>query len=254
MVEVVRVCKDFGRHPVLIDVDLEIAAGETVAIVGPSGSGKTTLLRCLNGLEQIGAGKIVIAGETLQDRTSARSSGLARGKSLAAIRRRIGIVFQQYNLFPHLSALDNITLAQKAVLKRPRAEAVERGLSLLKKVGLEAKAHSRPSQLSGGQQQRVAIARALAMDPALLLLDEITSALDPQMTGEVLRVVQQLADDGMTMVVVTHEMGFARHAAHRVVFMADGQVVESGSAKQVLDSPNMAATQAFLSSVLTAES
>lgn len=252
MVEAEAVSKNFGRHQALVDVDFTVGRGDTVAIIGSSGSGKTTLLRCLNGLETISAGRITIDGTVLQRAESGKSATALKGSALRLARRSIGIVFQQYNLFPHLSALENISLAQTAVLKRSRAEAHERSHALLAKVGLANKAENRPSQLSGGQQQRVAIARALAMDPSLLLLDEITSALDPQMTGEVLRVVRQLADDGMTMVAVTHEMGFARHVASRIVVMADGQIVEEGKSGELLDNPKTEVTQRFLAASLDA--
>ena len=222
------------------DVSTEIARGEVVVIIGPSGSGKSTFLRCLNGLEEFDAGNIVIDGVDLADRKT----------DINLVRREVGMVFQQFNLFPHKTVLENITLAQTAVRKRSPAEAVSKGRALLVKVGIAEKEAEYPSRLSGGQQQRVAIARALAMDPKVILFDEPTSALDPEMVGEVLQVIRDLAAEGMTMVVVTHEMGFAREVADRVIFMADGVIVEEGTPAELFGNPQQERTQDFLSKVL----
>jgi ABC-type polar amino acid transport system ATPase subunit len=221
---------------VLDGVDLDVHRGEVVVLIGPSGAGKSTLLRCINGLERIQEGTIRVAGEEL----------VYKEKALNHIRSRIGMVFQAFNLFPHMKVIDNITMAQQDVLNRPRAEAVARAEELLERVGLAEKAQTYPGNLSGGQQQRLAIARALAMDPEVMLFDEPTSALDPELVGEVLHVMRTLADEGMTMVVVTHEMRFARRAADRVVLMADRQIVEEGTPEEVLENPRSERGQAFL--------
>ncbi len=242
--------KSFGRVHVLTGVSLNITRGEVVAVIGPSGSGKTTFLRCLNRLESITAGEILFKGQTLARKLPGQPGFELAGEPLRRLRMEIGIVFQQYNLFPHLSALDNIALAPINVRRVPRGEAESQAMNLLAKVGLEDKALYLPIQLSGGQQQRVAIARALAMNPDLMLFDEVTSALDPEMTAEVLDVIRTLAKDGMTMVVVTHEMGFARYVANRVVLMAGGKVVEEGSPEQVFDSPRNERTRTFLQAIL----
>ncbi len=242
--------KSFGRVHVLTGVSLNITRGEVLAVIGPSGSGKTTFLRCLNRLESITAGEILFKGQVLARKLSGQPEVELAGESLRRLRMEIGIVFQQYNLFPHLSALDNITLAPINVRRVPRAQAEIQAMKLLAKVGLEDKAQYLPVQLSGGQQQRVAIARALAMNPDLMLFDEVTSALDPEMTAEVLDVIRTLAKDGMTMVVVTHEMGFARYVANRVVLMAEGKVVEEGSPEQVFDNPQNERTRTFLQAIL----
>jgi glutamate transport system ATP-binding protein len=236
-----RIVKRFGEHTVLDRVSLDVLPGEVIVVVGPSGSGKSTLCRCINALETIDDGTITVDGEPLP----------ADGMALAALRARLGMVFQQFNLFPHLSVLENVTLAPRLVHRVPRAEAEVRGRRLLDRVGLAAKANARPASLSGGQQQRVAIARALAMEPTVLLFDEPTSALDPETIHEVLDVMSDLAADGTTMVVVTHEMGFARRAADRVVFMADGRIVEESSPEAFFSAPASDRAREFLSRVLS---
>jgi ABC-type polar amino acid transport system ATPase subunit len=231
--------KSYGRFPALRGVDMDVAAGEVVVIIGPSGSGKSTLIRCINLLEKFQAGEIVVDGNVL--------SG---GKSLKQVRAEVGMVFQSFNLFPHLSVLDNVTLAPRRVRGLTRLEAEERAHALLERVGLGSQSHKRPAQLSGGQQQRVAIARALAMEPRILLFDEPTSALDPEMVGEVLAVIQSLARTGVTMIIVTHEMGFARRVADRIVFMDGGMIAEQGAPKELFETPREARTRAFLDAVL----
>jgi polar amino acid transport system ATP-binding protein len=232
--------KWFGEHHVLRGIDLDIHDGEVLAIIGPSGSGKSTLLRTINVLEEPTEGRVVFDGTELTDiRTD-----------LDRARRRIGMVFQQFNLFPHMTAQRNVTIALERVLGLGRQEARERALENLRAVGLEHKAGAYPGHLSGGQQQRVAIARSLAMQPKLMLFDEVTSALDPELVKEVLDVMQRLAADGMTMVLVTHEMGFAREVADRVIFMDDGCILEEGDPRQVFESPRHPRTQRFLSQVL----
>jgi len=250
-VEATGIHKWFGTAHVLDDVSLQVANGEVVVLIGPSGSGKTTLLRCLNHLERIDRGRLLINGHLIGYRENAQ--GELREDSEAEIarqRREIGFVFQHFNLFPHLTAEQNIALAPVRVRKVSRALALDEARRLLARVGLDDKRDSYPSQLSGGQRQRVAIARALAMRPRLMLFDEPTSALDPEMVGEVLAVMRELASDGMTMVVASHEMGFARGVADRVVMMDAGQLIEAGPPGQVLDSPAHERTQAFLSKVL----
>jgi polar amino acid transport system ATP-binding protein len=249
-----------GRIEALRDVSMDVPAGQVVVIIGPSGSGKSTLLRCINHLEMPDSGTVVVDGVPLTDAANRRRSsasgrrGSANGRRLSAninqVRMEVGMVFQQFNLFPHLSVLDNITLAPRIVRQRSRANAEAIAMDLLHKVGIPEKAHSYPGQLSGGQQQRVAIARALAMQPKIMLFDEPTSALDPEMIKEVLDVMLDLARDGMTMVVVSHEMGFARAAASRVIFMDDGQIVEDTTPAQLFDSPREARTREFLSKIL----
>lgn len=232
-----------GRGQVVRAVDgvsAEVSPGEVVVIIGPSGSGKSTFLRCLNGLEAFNDGHIVIDGVDLANKKT----------DINKVRREVGMVFQQFNLFPHKTVLNNITLAQKLVRKRSGKEAEEKALQLLKKVGISEKQAEYPSRLSGGQQQRVAIARALAMDPKVMLFDEPTSALDPEMVGEVLDVMKQLAKEGMTMVVVTHEMGFAREVADRVLFMDAGKLVEEGTPEEIFGHPKNERTQLFLSQIL----
>ena len=236
LVQMRGVVKKFGDTVVLDGVDLDVHRGEVVVLIGPSGAGKSTLLRCINGLERVQEGTIRVAGEEL----------VYKEKALNRVRSRIGMVFQSFNLFPHMKAIDNITMAQQDVLNRPRSEAVARAEELLERVGLAEKAQAYPDNLSGGQQQRLAIARALAMDPEVMLFDEPTSALDPELVGEVLQVMRTLADEGMTMVVVTHEMRFARRAADRVVLMADTRIVEEGTPEQVLENPRSERGQAFL--------
>jgi polar amino acid transport system ATP-binding protein len=239
IIHIENVHKYFGRIHALRGVSLDVLQGEVVVILGPSGSGKSTLLRCINHLEVNNSGKIIVDGILLKS-----------AQNINAVRREVGMVFQQFNLFPHLTVMRNLTLAQCVVRKRSAEEAEKIALSLLHKVGIEEKAQAYPSQLSGGQQQRVAIARALAMNPKIMLFDEPTSALDPEMIKEVLDVMLDLAKEGMTMVVVSHEMGFARAAASRVIFMDEGQIVEQGSPDQIFDSPTQDRTKLFLSKVL----
>jgi polar amino acid transport system ATP-binding protein len=233
--------KRFGRLEVLRGIDLSVESGDVVCVIGPSGSGKSTLLRCINLLEPPEQGRIVLEGK---DITRARKT------ELNFVRRRIGMVFQQFNLFPHKTALENVTLAQRTVLERSKDEAQAKGRALLERVGLADKVDEYPERLSGGQQQRVAIARALAMDPHVMLFDEVTSALDPELIKEVLDVMRELVAEGMTMVVVTHEMGFARDVADRVAFMDGGVVVELGTPEQVLSNPAEERTRRFLGAVL----
>ena len=242
--------KRFGAFQALRGVSLDVAAGEVLCVIGASGSGKTTLLRCVNQLVAIDAGAIWLGGELLGRRVEAGRLYPLSEAEIARQRRRTGMVFQRFNLFPHLTALQNVTEGPVQVLRRQPAAAAREAMALLERVGLASKAHAYPAQLSGGQQQRVAIARALAMRPELMLFDEPTSALDPELVGEVLAVMQELARSGMTMIVVTHELAFAREAAHRVAFMDGGAVVEAGPAAQVLGAPAEARTRAFLSAVL----
>jgi polar amino acid transport system ATP-binding protein len=239
-VRLVGLRKSFGTHEVLKGVDLEVASGEVVCIIGPSGSGKSTLLRCINLLEAPTGGDVVVLGHDMLDLDC----------DVDRVRRRIGMVFQLFNLFPHLTVLGNLTIAQRRVLKRSRRAAEGAARVGLERVGLTEKADAYPAHLSGGQQQRVAIARALCMDPELMLFDEPTSALDPELVGEVLNVMRGLATDGMTMLVVTHEMRFARDVADRVVFIDDGQIVEQGPPTQVLANPSHERTRQFLTRVL----
>jgi polar amino acid transport system ATP-binding protein len=240
MIELSAIHKHFGPLHVLADVDLAVAAGEVVVVCGPSGSGKSTLIRTINRLEEIDSGTIRIDGRDVHE----------RGMDVNKLREHIGFVFQQFNLFPHLTALANITLAPVKVLKHSRATAETKARELLTRVGLAEKADSYPSQLSGGQQQRVAIARALAMEPRIMLFDEPTSALDPEMIGEVLKVIRDLAREGMTMIVVTHEMGFAREVADRVVFMDHGRIVEMAPPEQFFSAPASERARRFLAQVL----
>jgi ABC-type polar amino acid transport system ATPase subunit len=236
LLEAVDLRKSFGDRPVLRGVSVEIAAHEVVAVIGASGSGKSTLLRCLNLLETIDDGQILLGGEDISDpRVDANR-----------VRARFGAVFQSYNLFPHLSVLDNVTLSLRYVHKVPRAEADARGVALLQRVGLADKAREHPDRLSGGQQQRVAIARAIATDPEVLLLDEITSALDPELVGEVLGLVRELAEEGTTILMATHEMAFARDVAHRVVFLDAGRILEQGPPAEVFSDPREERTREFL--------
>ena len=232
--------KNFGRLEVLKDINLEIEEGEVVCLIGPSGSGKSTFLRCLNRLEDITDGLVMVDGHLMSDKKI----------DLNKIRENIGMVFQHFNLFPHLTVLENITIAPVELKKMTKAQAREKAMELLNKVGLAEKAEVYPAQLSGGQKQRVAIARALAMGPDIMLFDEPTSALDPEMVGEVLEVMKQLAADGMTMVVVTHEMGLAREVADRVVFMDGGYIVEEGTPEEVFGHPKEERTISFLNKVL----
>ncbi|MTE24237.1 ATP-binding cassette domain-containing protein [Microbacterium sp. ZXX196] len=251
MITIDGVDKWYGNTQVLFDVDLAIEEGETVCIIGPSGSGKSTLLRCINHLEEINTGSIRVDGSLIGYHERRGRLHEMREREACAQRVEIGMVFQQFNLFPHMTVLDNITFAPVKIKHRPKAEVREHARELLRRVGLGDKAGAFPSQLSGGQQQRVAIARAVAMGPQVLLFDEPTSALDPELVGEVLAVMKDLArTGGMTLVVVTHEMGFAREVADRVVFMADGKIVEVGPPAQVLDNPAHPRTGSFLSAVI----
>jgi polar amino acid transport system ATP-binding protein len=248
MLEIAGISKRFGAHTVLQDVSLSVAAGEAVVVIGPSGSGKTTLLRCINLLEDYQQGLITLDGEPVGYAVEPGSGRRVRlsERDIAASRERIGIVFQSYNLFPHMTVLRNIIAAPMRVKGVPRAKAEARARDLLAAVGLPDKADAFPVRLSGGQQQRVAIARALAMDPKVMLFDEVTSALDPELVGEVLATMQQLARDGMTMVVVTHEMSFAREVADRVVFMDGGVIVEQGPPDEVFGQPKTERVRTFL--------
>ena len=234
--------KSFGDLEVLRGIDLEVAEHEVIALIGASGSGKSTLLRCINLIEPIDAGRILIEGDEIT----------ARGVKVDLIRRRIGIVFQAFNLFPHMSVMDNVTLAPRKVLKRPAADAERDAQVLLERFGLAEKAGEFPDRLSGGQQQRVAIVRALAMEPDLLLLDEVTSALDPELVAEVLNVIRELAAGGMTMLIATHEMGFARDIANRVCFLDEGRILEQGPPQQIFSEPREARTRQFLNRIIEA--
>jgi len=242
MLKLEGVCKRFGRLEVLRGVDLELERGEVVCVIGPSGSGKSTLLRCVNLLEPPEEGRILLEGQEI--------TGGKAAEGLDFVRRRVGIVFQHFNLFPHMSALDNVSIAQEKVLGRSRGEAKQKAEALLARVNLADKADEYPDRLSGGQQQRVAIARALAMDPSVMLFDEVTSALDPELIKEVLDVMRELAAEGMTMVVVTHEIGFARDVASQVAFIDGGVIVEEGPPAEVLENPRNERTQRFLGLVL----
>ncbi|SDL69277.1 amino acid ABC transporter ATP-binding protein, PAAT family [Corynebacterium mycetoides] len=249
MIQAVDVWKSFGDLDVLKGIDLEVAPGSVTCLIGPSGSGKSTFLRCVNHLEKVTAGRLYVDGELIGYRERGGRLHEMPEADAARQRRDIGMVFQQFNLFGHRTVLENIIEAPIHVKGIPAAEAKQRAMELLAMVGLEAKASAYPIQLSGGQQQRVAIARAVAMEPKLMLFDEPTSALDPELVGEVLQVMKRLADDGMTMLVVTHEMNFAREVADRVAFMADGRIVEYGTPAEVLDNPREQRTQAFLSTL-----
>jgi polar amino acid transport system ATP-binding protein len=250
MVRAENVHKSFGHVEVLKGIDLEVGVREVVCVIGPSGSGKSTFLRCINHLEKIDAGRLWVDGALVGYRQRGDKLYELRDKEVAAQRRDIGMVFQRFNLFPHMTALENVMEAPVQVKGESKAQAAERARALLDRVGLGEKTDSYPAQLSGGQQQRVAIARALAMEPKLMLFDEPTSALDPELVGEVLDVMRDLAQDGMTMVVVTHEMGFAREVGDSLVFMDDGVVVESGRPRDVLNDPQHERTKSFLSKVL----
>jgi polar amino acid transport system ATP-binding protein len=241
MIQFTHVHKWFGKLHVLNDINLTVSAGEVAVICGPSGSGKSTLIRCINKLEPIVSGEILVDGIQVHDKHT----------SLTRLRAEIGFVFQQFNLYPHMTALDNVTLAPMKVRKRSRKEAEESGMILLEKVGIQDKAKAYPAQLSGGQQQRVAIARGLAMHPKIMLFDEPTSALDPEMINEVLDVMRKLANEGMTMVVVTHEMGFAREVSSHIIFMDQGQIVEVGTPTNFFENPKNDRTRLFLSKILT---
>jgi glutamate/aspartate transport system ATP-binding protein len=240
MIHIDQVSKHYGAFQVLTDCNTHVAKGEVVVVCGPSGSGKSTLIKCVNGLEPFQAGRITVDGVSVGEPAT----------NLSKLRSRVGMVFQHFELFPHLSIIDNLTLAQTHVLGRSKEEAIVKGMSLLDRVGLRAHASKSPGQLSGGQQQRVAIARALSMDPIVMLFDEPTSALDPEMVGEVLDVMVELAQEGMTMMCVTHEMGFARKVAHRVVFMDAGKVVEDRPKDAFFDHPESPRAQQFLAKIL----
>jgi len=240
MVEMDGVDKFFGTFQALSNIDMKVGTGEVVVVIGPSGSGKSTLIRCINRLEHHDRGRIVVDGVELTDDV----------RNIALIRRETGMVFQQFNLFPHLTVIDNITLGPRQVLKMPKKQAEDRAMELLERVKIPEQARKFPGQLSGGQQQRVAIARSLAMQPKIMLFDEPTSALDPEMISEVLEVILELSRTGMTLIVVTHEMGFAREAADRVIFMADGEIVEVGEPEHFFTNPQEERTQLFLSQIL----
>jgi polar amino acid transport system ATP-binding protein len=250
MVKAEGVHKRFGRLEVLKGITLEVLAGEVMVLLGPSGSGKSTFLRCINHLEKINSGRLSVDGELVGYREGGDKIYELRESEIARKRAEIGMVFQHFNLFPHMTALENVTAAPIRVKKLPREQANARARELLERVGLPDKLATYPAQLSGGQQQRVAIARAMAMDPKLMLFDEPTSALDPELVDDVLQAIKQLAADGMTMVVVTHEMGFAREVADTVVFMDEGVVVESSTPSEMLSNPREERTRAFLSKVL----
>ena len=240
MIHVENLKNDFGKLEVLKDISIDIETGEVVVLLGPSGSGKSTFLRCINQLEHATSGTIVVDGKNITDKHT----------DINKVREEIGMVFQHFNLFPHKTVLENVILAPVELKRMTKEEAKEKGMQLLKRVGLESKSDAYPSQLSGGQKQRVAIARALAMNPAIMLFDEPTSALDPEMVGEVLNVMQELVADGMTMVIVTHEIGFAREVADRVVFMDAGYIVEQGRPEEIFNNPKEARTIDFLNKVL----
>jgi polar amino acid transport system ATP-binding protein len=242
LLELHNIKKYYGDQPVLNDVTLQVEEHQVVCLIGPSGSGKSTLLRCINGLEKVDAGEIRIHGD--------RVTG--PGVDVDTLRRDVGIVFQSFNLFPHMTVLQNVTLAPLRVLHQERSEAEENAMQLLKRIGLENKANEYPDRLSGGQQQRVAIVRALAMGPMVMLLDEITSALDPELVSEVLNIVRELARDGMTMLLATHEMGFAREVASKICFLCDGIVYEEGTPEQILGEPRNERTRAFLKRIVDA--
>jgi polar amino acid transport system ATP-binding protein len=250
MVKAEAIHKRFGRLEVLKGINLEVNRGEVMCMLGPSGSGKSTFLRCVNHLEKINAGRLYVDGELVGYRESGEKLYELHEREVARKRSQIGMVFQHFNLFPHMTALENVTLAPTRVLGVSREDARKRGRELLERVGLADKLGTYPVALSGGQQQRVAIARALAMQPKLMLFDEPTSALDPELVGDVLDAMRQLARDGMTMIVVTHEMGFAREVADTVVFMDEGVVVEAGPPSEVLGNPREERTRSFLSKVL----
>lgn len=244
MIEIDNLSKRFGNHVVLKDISLKVGRGTVVAMIGPSGSGKSTLLRCINLLTIPDGGRIRVGGRTMQFQNG--HAGRMHEKDLASYRATTGMVFQHFNLFPHMSVVQNVMEGQVTVKKVPKTEAREYAMELLTRVGLRDKAEAYPDMLSGGQKQRVAIARALALRPEVMLFDEATSALDPELVGEVLSVMKVLAEDGMTMILVTHEIAFAREVADQVVFMRDGVVVEAGPAAQVIDNPAQAATRSFL--------
>ena len=250
MIRLEGINKSFGRLRVLRDVSLEIQKGEVVCLIGPSGAGKSTLLRCINHLEPLDSGTIYIEGIPVYRFTHGGKQVVDPDHKIEALRSEVGMVFQSFNLFPHFTALENVMVAPVYVRGEPRDDVQRRALALMAKVGLSDKVDAYPHELSGGQQQRVAIARALAMQPKAMLFDEVTSALDPELIGEVLRVMRQLAAEGMTMLVVTHEMGFARDVADRVIFMADGIIMEEGTPQQIFSAPRNERTRQFLQSIL----
>ena len=250
MVKMQNVHKSFGNLEVLKNIDFEVNKGEVVCIIGPSGSGKSTLLRCLNHLERITSGSVFIDNELIDECVSGRNQLKVSHKKISRICSELGMVFQRFNLFPHMTVLQNVIEAPVTVKNVPREEAIKTAETLLDKVGLGDKKNEFPSRLSGGQQQRVAIARALAMNPKIMLFDEPTSALDPELVGEVLEVMKHLAKEGMTMLVVTHEMGFAREVANRVIFMDKGEIIEDGSPEQIFTNPKHERTRTFLQKVL----
>ena len=250
MIKLENVYKSFGDLLVLKGINLEVEEGEVVCIIGPSGSGKSTMLRCMNQLETITSGKILIDGNLVSHIEEGRDLLNLPEKEASKLRTSLGMVFQRFNLFPHLTVLENLTIAPELVKGEKKENITGKAMSLLKSVGLLDKKDEFPSKLSGGQQQRVAIARALAMNPSIMLFDEPTSALDPELVGEVLEVMKKLAEEGMTMVVVTHEMGFAREVGTRVIFMDEGQIVEEGTPEEIFDAPKMERTNAFLNKIL----
>ena len=250
MVVMENVCKSFGALEVLKNVNFSVARGEVVCLIGPSGSGKSTLLRCLNHLERITSGRVLIEGQMIDEKVHGKEHLKISQKKVSQICTELGMVFQRFNLFPHMTALQNVAEAPMTVKKEPVRETMDYAYELLKKVGLADKKDEYPSRLSGGQQQRVAIARALAMRPKIMLFDEPTSALDPELVGEVLEVMKELAREGMTMIVVTHEMGFAREVASRVIFMDEGTIKEEGAPEEIFSNPKNERTRAFLQKVL----
>lgn len=250
MIKLENVYKSFGTLEVLKDINLEVQPGEVVCVIGPSGSGKSTMLRCLNQLERITRGKIYIDGELADEREQGKDLKEIPPEKVQELCTELGMVFQRFNLFPHLTVLENITIAPRIVRKQKEEEIKVIAQELLQMVGLEDKRDEYPSRLSGGQQQRVAIARALAMKPKIMLFDEPTSALDPELVGEVLEVMKKLAEDGMTMIVVTHEMGFAKEVGTRVIFMDEGRIVEEGDPKVIFDQPREERTKSFLKKIL----
>jgi len=250
MVKVENVCKSFGSLQVLNNINLEVNKGEVVCIIGPSGSGKSTLLRCLNHLERITSGRVYIEGELMDEREAGKDQLKVSQKKISELCTELGMVFQRFNLFPHMTVQQNVMEAPITVRKVPKEEAAVEAIKLLEKVGLADKRNEYPSRLSGGQQQRVAIARALAMKPKIMLFDEPTSALDPELVGEVLEVMKDLAREGMTMLVVTHEMGFAREVGNRVIFMDNGEIKEEGAPEEIFTNPKNERTRSFLQKVL----
>jgi len=250
MIKMEKVSKSFGSLEVLKGINFEVSKGEVVCIIGPSGSGKSTLLRCLNHLERITSGRIFIEGELIDERIDGKNQLKISQNKVSELCTKLGMVFQRFNLFPHMTVLENIIEAPVTVKKVPKQEAEKIAVQLLKKVGLEEKKDEYPSRLSGGQQQRVAIARALAMQPKIMLFDEPTSALDPELVGEVLEVMKELAREGMTMLVVTHEMGFAREVADSVVYMDQGYIIEESTPDEIFTNPKNERTRSFLQKVL----